>query len=73
MVARVAAAPDASLLAAGLEDGRVWVTDLKGRKIEPVRAQKGAAISALAMSADGKRLAWGDEDGAAGVVDVPGF
>jgi WD40 repeat protein len=71
MVARVAAAPELSLLAAGLEDGRVWVTDLKGRKIEPVRAQKGAAISALAMSADGRRIAWGDEDGAAGVVDVP--
>jgi WD40 repeat protein len=73
MVARVAAAPTLSLLAAGLEDGRVWATDLKGRKIEPVRAQKGAPISALSMSADGKRIAWGDEDGAAGLVEMPGF
>ncbi|HET9160908.1 MAG TPA: WD40 repeat domain-containing protein, partial [Caulobacteraceae bacterium] len=73
MVARVAATPELSLLSAGLEDGRVWVTDLRGRKIEPIRAQKGDAISALAMSADGKRLAWGDEDGAAGVVDMPAF
>jgi WD40 repeat protein len=71
MVARVAAAPELTLLAAGLEDGRVWATDLKGAKIETLRAQRGAAISALAMSADGKRVAWGDEDGAAGVADFP--
>jgi WD40 repeat protein len=70
MVVRVAAAPGLSFLAAGLEDGRIWATDLRGHHIEPVRAQRGAAISSLAMSADGKRLAWGDEDGAAGVMDL---
>jgi WD40 repeat protein len=70
MVLRVAAAPDFSFLAGGLDDGRIWVTDLRGHHIEPVRAEKGAAISALAMSADGKRLAWGDEDGAAGVIEI---
>jgi WD40 repeat protein len=73
MVARVAGATDNTYLAAGLEDGRIWATDLKGRRIDPVRAEKGSPISALAMSADGKRIAWGDEDGQAGVADIGPF
>jgi WD40 repeat protein len=73
MVARVAGAIDNTYLAAGLEDGRIWATDLKGRRIDPVRAEKGSPISALAMSADGKRIAWGDEDGRAGVADIGPF
>jgi WD40 repeat protein len=68
MVTRVAAAPQASLVAAGLDDGRVWVCDLTGQAITPLRAEKGEAVTALAMSADGKRVAWGCEDGAAGVA-----
>lgn len=68
LVARVAAAPELTLLAAGLDDGRVWACDLRASRIEPVRAEKGGAISALAMSPDGKRVAWGDEDGRAGVA-----
>lgn len=70
MVARVAAAPNGQVVAAGLEDGRVWWCDLSGQKLNPVKAEKGAAITALAMSADGRRLAWGDEDGAAGVAEI---
>lgn len=73
MVVRVAGAIDHTVMAAGLDDGRMWATDLKGARIIPVRAEKGAAISALALSADGKRLAWGDEDGGAGVSDVGPF
>jgi len=72
-VARVAAAPDGAILAAGLSDGRVWACDLTSRRIETVRADTGPPISALAMSADCKRVAWGDEDGAAGVVDLAGL
>jgi WD40 repeat protein len=70
LVARVAAAPSLGWVAAGLDDGRVWACDLAGQKIIPLRAEKGAAITALAMSADGRRVAWGDEDGAAGVAEV---
>jgi WD40 repeat protein len=70
MVARVAAAAAGSLVAAGLDDGRVWVCDVTGQAITPLKAEKGAAVSALAMSADGKRVAWGCEDGAAGVAEL---
>jgi len=70
MVARVAGTPNASVLAAGLDDGRVWAADLKSGKIEHLKAEKGAAISALAISLDGSRVAWGDEDGGAGMVET---
>ncbi len=70
MVARVAAATSGNKVAAGLDDGRVWVCDLTTQKIDMLKAEKGAAISALAMTADGKRIAWGDEDGGAGVSEV---
>jgi WD40 repeat protein len=70
-LSRVAAAPDLTILAAGLEDGRVWACDLTSRRIEQIRTNKGAAISALALTPDGKRLAFGGEDGGAGVVNLP--
>ena len=71
MVARVAATPDKSLLAAGLDDGRVWVCDVATSRMEVIKAEKGPAISALALSATGDRIAWGDEEGGAGVAEVP--
>ncbi|MFT4934630.1 MAG: WD40 repeat protein [Pseudoalteromonas distincta] len=71
LVAQVAGTPTGRRVAAGLEDGRVWVCDLEGQKIEMLKAEKGAAITALAISADGKRVAWGDEDGAAGIAEAP--
>jgi len=70
-VARVAGTPEGSLLAAGLNDGRVWACNLTSRHLEPVKAEKGAAITALAITPKGDRLAWGDEDGQAGVADLP--
>jgi WD40 repeat protein len=71
MVTRVAGAPDLTLMAAGLDDGRVWACDLNSRRTEPIRSEKGAAISALAMSPKGDRLAFGDEDGQATVMEMP--
>ena len=65
-VARVAGAPGLTVMAAGLEDGRVWACDLTSRRIEQVKTEKSAAISALAVTSKGDRLAWGDEDGGAG-------
>jgi WD40 repeat protein len=73
LVTRVAGTPDQTILAAGLDDGRVWITDLTSRRVETLKAEKGAAITALAISDDAKRLAWGDEDGQAGVVELAGF
>jgi len=70
LTTRVATAPDTSWLCAGLDDGRVWAADVTGERIVPITSEKGVAISALAMSRDGKRVAWGDEDGNAGIADV---
>jgi WD40 repeat protein len=70
MVVRVAGAPALNWVAAGLDDGRVWACDLAGQKITPLKAEKGAAVTALAMTPDARRVAWGCEDGAAGVAEV---
>ena len=70
MVVRVAATPLGNRIAAGLDDGRIWVCDLTDQKTDMKKAEKGPPITALAMTLDGKRLAWGDEDGGAGVLDL---
>jgi WD40 repeat protein len=70
LVVRVAATPNSGRLAAGLDDGRVWVTETTAARLEPIKAEKGSPITALAMTADGRRLAWGDEDGGAGVAEL---
>ena len=70
MVNRVAATPVGNRLAAGLDDGRVWVCDLSNQAIDMLKAEKGPPISALAMTPDGKWVAWGDEEGGAGVCEV---
>jgi WD40 repeat protein len=70
LATRVATQLDKTWLAAGLDDGRVWAADVTGEKLVPIKSEKGAAISALALSPDGKRVAWGDEDGAAGVAEI---
>jgi len=66
LIARVAGS--GTMLAAGLDDGRVWVCDLKTQALEPLKAEKGAAITALA--AQGGRIAWGDEAGEVGVASA---
>ena len=68
---RVAALPARTLLAVGRDDGRIGVMNLQENRMEKVREARGAAISALALSADGGRVAWGDEDGNAGVAGLP--
>lgn len=70
LVVRVAAAPKGRRLAGATADGRVWVIDLGQGAQRWIKADKGPAVSALAMSADGRRLAWGDEDGGAGIEDL---
>ncbi|WP_291840581.1 WD40 repeat domain-containing protein, partial [Brevundimonas sp.] len=70
LVTLVASTPKAGLLAAGLNDGRVWLADPAGQGLNFLKAEKGAPIVALAMSADARRIAWADEDGGAGVADT---
>jgi hypothetical protein len=67
LVTCVAANERASRLAVGTSDGRVWYADVDGARQVEIR-EGGAPISALALSPDGERIAWGDEDGEAGVV-----
>jgi WD40 repeat protein len=67
LVTRVAAQVGGPVLLAGLDDGRVWAAELQGQGLHFVKAEKGAAITALALSPDGREAAWGDEDGGAGV------
>ena len=69
MVVRLAADPAGSILAAGLDDGRVWSCDLKTQALAMLKAERGPPISALAI--DASNVAWGDEEGAAGVADLP--
>lgn len=70
MTTRIATRLDRTWLAAGLDDGRVWAADVTGERLIPLKSEKGAAISALAMSPDAARVAWGDEDGNAGVAEI---
>jgi WD40 repeat protein len=70
LVVQVAAQAAHPRLAAGLNDGRVWIADPAGRGLDFIKADKGAPIAALAMSPAGDRIAWADEDGQAGVADV---
>jgi WD40 repeat protein len=66
LVTRVAATPAGGVVAGGLDDGRVWACELKSGRREMIKADKGAAISALAVDPDGSRLIFGDEAGGAG-------
>ena len=73
-VTRVAFHPRALVLAAGYDDGWVLLTRLSDGSELLVRQTgetKGGAISALAWNDDGRKLLFGAEDGAAGVLDLP--
>lgn len=70
MVLRVAGTPADDILAAGLDDGRIWSVALQAGQRDWLKAEKGEPISALAITADGGRVAWGDEAGGAGVIEV---
>jgi WD40 repeat protein len=70
LATRVAAALERTWLACGTDDGRVWAADVTGERLVPLKAEKGPPISALAMSRDARRVAWGDEEGQAGVAEI---
>ena len=68
LVNLVSARADQGLLAAGLTDGRVWVAHPAAQGLNFVKAEKGPAIVALSLSPAVDKVAWADEDGAAGVL-----
>ena len=70
LVNLVAARPKHGVIAAGLNDGRVWWADPAGQGLNFLKAEKGAPIAALAISPDSQRVAWADEDGNAGVAEA---
>ena len=78
-VTRVAFHPRALVLAAGYDDGFVMLCRLSDGAELLVRQAgdqaageaKAGAISALAWNEDGRRLIFGAEDGAAGLLDLP--
>ncbi len=68
LVTRVAG--EGTWLAAGLDDGRVWVCDLATEVMTQIREERGAPVSALAVS--GRTVVFGGEAGEAGVFTPPG-
>ncbi|HRK24004.1 MAG TPA: WD40 repeat domain-containing protein [Beijerinckiaceae bacterium] len=72
-VTRCAFHPKALVLAIGYEDGLVMLVRLTDASELLVRnAEAGGAITALAWDGAGNRLLFGTEDGAAGLLTLPG-
>jgi len=71
-VTRVAFHPKTLVLAVGYDDGCILMIRLVDASELLVRAaQRGSGITAFAWDKAGKRLAFGAEDGAAGVLTLP--
>lgn len=70
LVTQVAARPEHGVLAAGLNDGRVWLADPAAHGLNFLKAERGPPIAALALAPDGRSVAWADEEGFAGVATV---
>jgi WD40 repeat protein len=69
-VVAVACHPKQEIAAAGFEDGMVMLARIEDSAEILARKPGSAAVSALAWSADGAKLAFGTEDGEAGIVDL---
>ena len=67
-ISAVAAHPREDACAAGYEDGMLLLTRIEDGAEVLARAGTGSPISALAWNATGSRLAFGTEDGQAGVI-----
>jgi len=65
----VASHPQQEAVAGGFSDGLVVLADIPSQRILPVAGTGRGAVSAMAWSADGSKLAFGTETGFAAVVD----
>jgi WD40 repeat protein len=66
----VASHPKQEIVAVGFEDGLIMLARIEDGAEIMARKPAGAPVSALAWNADGSKLAFGTEDGAAGVADL---
>jgi WD40 repeat protein len=66
----VACHPAQEIVAAGFEDGLVMLARIEDGAEILAKKPGSAGVSALAWNADGSRLAFGTEDGEAGIVDL---
>jgi WD40 repeat protein len=66
----VACHPQHEVVAAGFGDGLVLIAEVATGKVVPVAPPCGGAVSALAWSANGAILAFGTENGRAGLIDL---
>jgi WD40 repeat protein len=66
----VACHPKQEIVAVGFEDGLIMLARIDDGAEILVKKPGAAPVSALAWSADGARLAFGTEDGEAGIVDL---
>jgi WD40 repeat protein len=71
VVTRVAGDGRGEHLVVGLDDGRIWASHLPSEQRIILRAERGPPISALTVVGNG-RVAWGDEEGGAGVLALDG-
>ncbi|MBI3856205.1 MAG: WD40 repeat domain-containing protein [Planctomycetes bacterium] len=60
-VSAIALSPDGTAMALGFVDGSVSIRDLAGAKERARIRQELAGVTAIAWSADGKSLGWGDD------------
>jgi WD domain, G-beta repeat len=70
-IAMVAWHPNRAMIAAGTGNGAVMLTEPAGHDALHVRGEGGGAVSVLAWSADGGRLAIGTNGGDLGVLPLP--
>jgi len=71
LVTRVAGDATGAHLVAGLDNGRVWIYHLAARQIMSLRPETGPPITALTVL-PGHRVAWGDDAGGAGILNLSG-
>lgn len=70
LATRVAFHPRDEFLAVGYADGAVAIAQLSEDTFLPVQQSDGSAITALTWRGDGQLLAWGNEDGGGGMLDM---
>ena len=70
-ISAVAWHPDRELIAGGTGQGAVTLSEPGGKDALHIRGEGGGAVSVLAWSGDGSRLAIGTREGDLGVLPLP--